>query len=479
MKLSYKIIHFLVFIFLLTSELYSENIKGMKQEVSSYGETFDVDFNAKGQWSVKSDAPWLSFSKNGGSLINNEKVELKIFVEFNHYDNRRAVVNFVVNGENKIFQIRQDRWERPVFKYRVGDPEMSFDENKFDKSYKYYKQMMLWKTAGKLGGIPHLSDVLKKITKTFDANSTCDQIISYFEENKDKEIYVLLKNGNYHFTRALKLYSNATLIGESREGVIITLGPEFPMSDAIDASYKMNVGIRNLTINGAWLNEDGENTPKYDFHVELPGRGKHRTIDFGSTENSYIDDVNLYNNASHPIWLGGKHNTVRGVAIDASFNKGGGCQGYFFVQGERNLITNCFITRIRHLSFQGQASRLNVFYDNDIRQEVTFHANDGGDNLIEYNRVYLPPTMREAYNAIMGPWSSKHKVGGLNFIFRNKCKEDNKGRGGKTPWSDEKLYLGPYIVSVGVNNPTRYTNFKSLDITDLPQGGTLYPVVLD
>lgn len=455
------------------------SIEGLVETVSAYGEYRIITITADDDWELSSDVDWITFSKESGFTSSKMSTTITVSIEFNFYDSREAKVTLATNLGEVVKTLTQPAWERPVTKYQVGDPEVTFDESAYDSSYIYYDQMLAWRDAGIEGGIPHLEDVLSKVTHTFESGATCEDIKACFENNKNDEIVVLLKNGEYHFDETIDINSNATLVGESREGVIITVGPDFDGSYVLDMSYAENVALRNVTINGAWLNEDGENYPKYDWVEELPGRDGDRTLNIGATYNSYVDNVSLLNNASHPIWLGGSNNTIRNVKIVDSFNKAGGCQGYFFIQGERNVITNCQITGIRHISFQNSSSKLNVFYDNDLEQEVTFHSSDGGDNLIEYNRVYLPPIMDGAYNAIMGPWASEHEVGGLNMIYRNKCKEDNPGRGGVTPWSDLQLYLGPYEVSVGTDNPNRYTNFSPTDASSIPAGGTLYPIILD
>lgn len=54
----------------------------------------------------------------------------------------------------------------------------------------------------------------------------------------------------------------------------------------------------------------------------------------------------------------GEHNTIRGTEIG----------------GASNLITGCKVTHLRHISMQGERSKYNVVFDNDFRQEVSFHS---------------------------------------------------------------------------------------------------------
>lgn len=352
-------------------------------------------------------------------------------------------------------------------KIQVGDPDLKFDPSKFDPNY---PQMRIWMEAGVTNGIPHLEEQLKTVAKVFDEGTTDEELKAYFEspEVKYKPVVVLLKNGEYTFSeRTVRIYSQATLIGESRDGVVIHVSGK----SGISLYNGKSIGLRNLTLEGKW--SDTPPDPEEAFSEGLPGMGDHRMINMARCENSFVDNVRILNSASHPIWVSGKNNTLRNLDIDGAHCKGGGCQGYFFIDGQRNLITGCKVTRLRHISFQNPSSKENVFYNNDVRQEVSFHTDDGGDNLIENNRITIPRYMK-AYNAIMGPWSTQHKVGGKNFIYNNTCEEENNR---KRPWSDSKLYIGPFFVS-NKNDRERYDNFVPVK-TPLPNGGTLYPVMLE
>lgn len=462
-------------------------LTGISSEVKAEGGKMTLQVKSNSEWEITHNCDWLTITPNSGDACQENPISVELNYEFNFYDQRDAMVTLSGKNSNdkKEYKITQPKYTRAQTKYQVGDPEVTFDVTQYDESYKYYDLMLTWKNAGKEGGIPHIEDQLKNNIKTFTPNSKTDDIIKYFEDNENNPVTVLLKSGEYYFDKTLRIYNNQTLIGENVDKVIINVPKEVgaDVGSIVSMYNAKNAGIRNLTIIGRWLNEDGENYPKYNdnAHEELPGMGGFRTINISgdNCENCFVDNVKLINNASHPIWLFGNNHTIRNVEIDGAFCKDGGCQGYFFIGGENNLITNCRVTNIRHISFQGEECTKNVFYDNDLRQEVSFHVGDGGDNLIENNRIYIPPTMIDAYNAIMGPWSVQHYVGGLNFIYNNKCKEDNPGRNGATPWSDDQLYLGPYEVSVGTNNPTRYTNFRPVPSEDIPNGKTLYPIILE
>lgn len=406
------------------------------------------------------EASLLAYS-NGDIKIRRTS-DAKVFEvpldNFSDQDQSFVLAHHILSKNSKSFSGKR--------KIQVGDPNIKFDSSKIDPNY---PQMRIWMQAGVKDGIPHLQDQLKLVTKVFGPETSDEELRSYLAspEVKYKPVVVLLRDGEYKFSKkTVRIYSQATLIGESRDGVVIHVSGNSGIS-----LYNGNgAGLRNLTLEGTWSDSPPDPVA---FSEELPGKRKHRMINMAGCKNSFVDNVKILNSASHPIWVSGSHNTIRNLEVDGAYCKGGGCQGYFFIDGQRNLITGCKVTGLRHISFQSTSSKENVFYNNDIRQEVSFHNNDGGDNLIENNRITIPRYLK-AYNAIMGPWSTQHKVGGKNFIYNNTCKEENKR---ERPWSDKKLYTGPFFVS-NKNNSERYENFKPVE-TPPPTGGTLYPVILE
>lgn len=353
---------------------------------------------------------------------------------------------------------------------RVGDPGAGFDTDLIDALYR--DQMEEWMTAGVEGGIPFLENQLKSVDMTFEAGTDAETIDAYFKQNVGKT--VLLKNGEYTFGRNVALSDGSVLIGESRDGVKITMCGE--ASSAIDMRNLDNAGVRNLTLTGGWSETAPDPT---NMSEVLAGKGGWKSIDMsGNTVNCYADNIKILNSASHPIWIAGSHNTVRDMDIDGAYCKGGGAQGYFFIDGDHQLITGCKVTHIRHVSMQNTTSTLNVFYGNDMRQEFSFHVNDGGDNLIENNRITIPSTL-SGYTAIMGPWSLEHQVGGRNFIYRNDCIEENHPEYGfNTPWSDDSLYIGPYEIIHAGEYERLHNNFRTSAAYPAPKGKTFYPIIL-
>ena len=362
---------------------------------------------------------------------------------------------------------------------QVGDPGVTFDQSKFDPDY---TQMEEWITAGVRGGIPFVDQLTIKETLNDGANSSAINSAINAVANQGGGA-VLLKNGTYDINDEVDMKTNVSLVGESREGVKCIIDANMT---ANSGAFQFLAGVKNsgiyrLTIEGGW------GKPEYDWNIgtdandELPGN-ENISVFLKDAEDCWIDDCDIINSADFPVRCVASHITLRNLHVDGVFNKHGGCHGYFFLLGRGyNLVTGCYITHLRHISLQGDGVRYNVVYDNDLEQEVSFHSDDDGDNLIEKNKVTLPEDMPgfnlPNYYAIMGPWSIQHEVSKRpNYLYKNKCLELNNGHNGATPWSDDnKIYSGP----IEVKPPDPHTNFPERPDDKVPIGGTLYPVVLD
>lgn len=445
------------------------DIANLENEYLAEGGEYVLNVSSTKPWTLESDCDWLTFDKtSGGSTLETGVEEVRLTVKPNDTGILRfANVKFsaVSLGERDFEIYQEEPWETEV---RVGDEGVTFDQGRFDSNY---PQIQEWMKAGKEGGIPPLEEQLRSPARIFSPGEE-EEFLAYLETDKYTTRAILLKNGTYKFTKSFRIYSNNTLVGESRDGVVIELSG----NAYINMYNGIKAGIRNLTIVGKWSDKDPDPTLMEEV---IPGKGDHRTIDIGGqsgkVHDNFVDGVTIINSASHPIWISASHNTIRDVKIDGAYNKGAGCQGYFFIDGDHNLITGCEVTHIRHISMQNPTSKYNVFYKNNVRQEFSFHVNDGGDNLVEHNKITIPTTL-SGYVAIMGPWSTQHQVGGKNFVYRNRCLEENHNN--NTPWSDNELYIGPWEVLAGVNYQQHYTNFRVTEDYPKPIGRTLYPVIL-
>lgn len=436
------------------------------------GEEQELKVVSDKAWKIRSDSKWLAFTPSSGE----GSVSVRVTAAYN-LGNSRVAECLISNEDNSItLEVSQEKAVKPATNKKAGDPDVSFDQGKMDERY---SQMREWIKAGVEGGIPFLRDEMRNIKYTFESDVTAEQLATVTKSLSDAGGgTVYLKNGTYHFASVIRMYDKISVVGESREGVKIIIDESMKTGKLFDFYNSRNSGLRNVTIQGGWRNGNGDNHPEYpwneDSPVELPDVSV-ISIGMGGAVNCWVDNVSIINSALHPIYISdkGEHNTIRDTEIDGCFNKGGGCQGYLYIGGASNLVTGCRVTHLRHISMQGESSKYNVVFDNDFRQEVSFHSGDGGDNLVEYNRILLPEDMPDNYYAIMGPWSIQHKIGGVNYLYRNSCQEDNHR--GVVPWFDPKVvYCGPWEVKPA-NPHANFTPSKS----PAPKGGTFYPAMLD
>lgn len=382
---------------------------------------------------------------------------------------------FVETG-NKLFSEKTDSHKQ---KYRAGDPGVEFDKSRFAPDY---PQIREWVKAGVRGGIPFVNKL--KIKETLESGASSSTINAAIDKvARQGGGAVLLKKGIYNINAKVHMKSKVALVGEDRKETVCIINKEMTKGAAFEfGANQAYSGIYRLTIKGGWLNKNGENKPLYDWNVgskeknnELDGNNVISVSFVKDSHDCWIDDMDILNSADFPMRSHGTHHTIRNVHVDGCFNKHGGCHGYFFLMDTYNLVTECYITHIRHISIQGEKAEYNVLYNNDFEQEISFHHGDNGNNLIEYNRVTLPedmPNKQPNYFAIMGPWSVQHRVSANdNFIFRNRCLEKNHDNA--TPWSDDsKVYVGP--MEVKPKEP--HKNFIEKSSYKVPSGGTFYPI---
>ncbi|MGQ1891068.1 T9SS type A sorting domain-containing protein [Thermophagus sp. OGC60D27] len=375
---------------------------------------------------------------------------------------------------------------------QVGDPGVLVDTQKLDDDY---PQMERWANAGVRGGIPFVED-FDKVEKISSGNSShISEAIQDMASslNGDEKGLIILERGTYVIDETIKMKSNVSLIGEDQDEVVCSI----TMFGGVAFSFwgVHNCGIYNLTIKGSWPE------PKYNWNYSLEENEEFDNDNIsvklsGGSTDCWLDRVVILNSGNDPLRCAADHNTFRNLIVDGCKRKAGGAQGYFFIQGRDNLITGCQVTHLRHISLQGSNVEYNVVYDNDFRQEISFHSGDAGNNLIENNRITLPVDMppvapgdadevtpvearnnKPVYFAIMGPWSIQHEVSeNPNFIYRNSCVQYNHDFGSRTPWSDpNKVYYGPQFL--GLSNQQRMENFPEYSAGP-PSGGTLYAIKL-
>jgi hypothetical protein len=352
---------------------------------------------------------------------------------------------------------------------RIGDPGMRFDEDKLDPNY---PQMQIWQTAGVQGGIPFRSayPVLRVLTATDSAgiSDAIDAISGRAASMGGGAIY--LRDGDYTIDARIVMRDYVRLIGESREGVVLNVTITTPTDpQGFDQAFRFErieyAGLDNLTIKGAY------GTPDPSLMENAKGEFLVASVNFTHARNCWLDDVNIIDSGNHPItnWRS-SHVTIRGCYIDGAWNKGSGGRGYFQIQADRNLIVNNHVGNLRHIVLQSEHCEYNVVVYNFFEQDVNFHNDDNGNNLVEGNRIILPTTLGSGWRPIMGPWASFHSISRKdNYVFNNKCVELNNG--GRVSFSDtSKVYLGS-------RNREQAGNVF-VESSLVPARGTFYPVIL-
>ena len=372
--------------------------------------------------------------------------------------------------------------------YQIGDPEMSFDTSKIDPLYK--DQMEKWMTAGRIGGIPHIETLIPD--KILEAGTTSIDINRAIAALEKTGGVIMLKDGIHPINGTINLKSNVIIIGESRKGTCCLIGSNMYQKSAFFFDSIKNAGMYRMTIKGDYESKFGGHSPHYlwnvsdqvgndELNLEANDKEGMSTVRFYHSQNCWLDDMNILNSADFAINCFGKHTTLRNLHIEGSYTKCGGGRGYFYIGYPYNLITGCEVTHLRHISIQSVSSEYNVLINNALKQEVSFHTKDNGNNLIMGNNITLPTDMPGTdlpnYYAIMGPWSIIHILSyHPNFIYKNHCLEQNKGHNNAKPWSDDsKLYKGP--KSIKPANP--WINFLPVSDEETPIHDTLYPVILD
>ena len=354
-------------------------------------------------------------------------------------------------------------------KSRHATPEAKADLAKFDPAF---PQMAKWAEAGARGGIPEISSLPVRAVVAGGSSADINRAIDATARVGGGA--VLLKNGTYRIDASVSLRSNVSLVGESRDGVQAVI--HMDAGNAFSLYKVSNAGIYRMTIRGSW------GAPKHDWNVgdhrannELPGN-QNVAVKIKNSPDTWIDQVNIYDTGDFPLRVGSDHVTMRDLDVDGVHNKHGGAHGYLFILGGHNLLTQSKVTHLRHLSIQGPEAEYNVIYDNDFAQEISFHAGDSGNNLLEANRVTLPADMPNGtngpdYRAVMGSWSTLHTGSKRpNFLWNNTLVEHNHGgdtwgSGTGTVWS------GP-IFDTSKGDQRR--NFPAMNIR--PLHNTLYAV---
>lgn len=350
----------------------------------------------------------------------------------------------------------------------------------------------LWRASGVEKGILTLPTVFNSTNAITVINYSSKGINDAIEKaDQQKKTWVFLPNGEYELTTSIKMKSTISLVGESKEGV--KCYNQLKTGSTFSFFKNENSGIYNISIIGKFPYEEAGETkyhtkPKYNWNLGISENyelvdNTNNSVFIKTSKNCWVKNVLIKNSGLHPIRISGdsNHCTIQKTEVDGVFNKSGGAQGYFFILGAHNLIIECKVTHLRHFSIQGSQAEFNVVYNNDFLQEVSFHSGDGGNNLIENNRITLPTNMPPAngrggppYYAIMGTWSTQH-INSLkdNFLFNNRCVQNNRGGALLFESQNKNVFSGPILSKKEAENKgVEYDHTKNFEIKyELPRMG--------
>ena len=266
--------------------------------------------------------------------------------------------------------------------------------------------------------------------------------------------------GIYNIDRAIRVPSNKHLLGQAKETIFLA---NRPSGTLLYFRHARSASINNITVQGIAGTPDPSNRSNHNYTVN--------GVLFHDCQDCTLYNSNIYDIGMNPInMFSAEHNTIADCHIRGAWNKGAGGRGYLQIQGDKNLIRNNRVEKLRHivLQYSGSSSgrlwaKYNVLYRNFFLQDVNFHHGDGGYNLLQENIITIPDYKPEAWHCLMGPWSAQHRdPGPRNIAYKNNCLEVNNGF--IRPFSDPNK---TYVISGREPNPVVESDI-------VPEGGTLY-----
>ncbi len=357
----------------------------------------------------------------------------------------------------------------------IGDPEVKFNNSKFDSNYPFMKE---WEKSGVQGGIPFRNKSPIRITLNPTNSKGIQEAINTIN-TQGKPSVILLKKGIYTIDRPVYVKSNVILRGESKNQVFLNVNIRAQSNRKLSAlSFEdtTNSGIEDITFEYIPPKPitiyDDRNKPLNRFcgsdcFSNDPEGVRNMYVSFvditRTSKNCWIDNCVFKNSGTDPLKINGDHITCRNNFIDACFNKGSSGNGYYDIRGNYGLFVNEKVRRIRHFTIQKQA-KFNVVINCNIEVDVNFHNGDGGFNLIENNKITSLQWRSWAAFASGGAAYRHKRPGKNNIIFNNTTK--------------------------GRNNSERYTSKNNVFVFDNygeprllrnspPKGKTFYPVILE
>lgn len=231
--------------------------------------------------------------------------------------------------------------------------------------------------AGVPGGVKKSQNIVATVPS---GSSGADIQAAIDKASKNGGGVVILEDGQYNLYDSLQMKSNVILRG-TRDASLVGQMTSRRGTEVVTFDKNVsNAGLEGLTVTHGKVTNPA---PK-DFKNREPDLNVSGVVIRG--DRNWIDGANIYNNGTDPVDIKGNHNTVQNSVIDGSANKGGGGNGYFSVNSDRNLIINNEIHNIRHMSIQGGAQH-NVVQGNNLTTDINFHNGDDGHNAILHNSI--------------------------------------------------------------------------------------------
>ena len=321
----------------------------------------------------------------------------------------------------------------PVSAQTIGGPGWTYDGSGRVNAAFESKQRR-WANAGVRGGIRNPASRSRNVAA--GANTATIQSQMNGLSNAGGGV-LRFPAATFRITRTLRVPQNVVLEGRGIGRTVLrdalatnnrgTEGTVLLFENLSGSAHQVG-GVRNMTLRGPL---DG--TPNAISWTTARPNVRNTMVAFRRSEDLFLDRVSVINAGMTPFTAfgGAGHHTLRNCTFDGAWNKGIGGQGYVNIAAPDCLVFRCTIRNIRHFALQKQNAKYNVVFRNNIQQDVNFHDDDSGDNLIEKNTITISSQLANAGGArrfsVMGPWSRVHHASRRdNFVYANIIRGSNR-----------------------------------------------------
>jgi len=363
----------------------------------------------------------------------------------------------------------------------IGSPGWVYDSGGRVNSF-YEGKQRKWATAGVVGGIRNPAARSRNVLASDNTNRIQQKINALSNAGGG---VLKFPAGVFNITRTLRVLKNVVLEGANNGTTTLkdklstnnsTTNGIVILFDNLRNGHTVG-GIRRMTLRGPF-----SGTPTINRWTTAKPNANNIMVNFKRSTNLFLDNVKIFNSGGSPISTfnsdGSGHHTFRNCVVSGAWNKGRGGQGYFNISSGFCLVYKCKIEKIRHFTIQKKGAKYNVVYDNVINQDVNFHNDDGGNNLIEKNRITIGRAIvGTSGNAqrfvVMGPWSNRHADSRSdNFVYNNAVSEhgrsnprcNNKGfvyKGARGHEPNRRAENNPFRISENIGRGKRFYSVKN------------------